>query len=98
MKLKVRAPQTTCDIRRDCLIRETVGKDVDIMLDANQAWSLPCALEACKSLATVNPFWIEEPTQPDDVLAHQKLAGQIVPIPFAVGECVANRVIWNNFL
>ncbi|MEO2048339.1 MAG: enolase C-terminal domain-like protein [Pirellulales bacterium] len=98
MKLKVGGPRISDDVRRACLIREAVGDDVDIMLDANQAWSLPQALDACEGLATMNPFWIEEPTQPDDVLAHRKLAEAIAPTPIAVGECVANRVIWKNFL
>ena len=98
MKLKVGGPETSDDIRRACLIRETVGEDVDIMLDANQAWSLPRALKACESLATMNPYWIEEPTQPDDVSAHKEIATAMAPIPIAVGECVANRVIWKNFL
>lgn len=98
MKLKVGSPRISDDVRRARLIREAVGNDVDIMLDANQAWSLPQALDACEGLASMNPYWIEEPTQPDDVLAHRKLAEAIAPTPIAVGECVANRVIWKNFL
>ncbi len=98
MKLKVGGSDLDHDVRRTHLIRDTVGEDVRIMLDANQAWSLPRAVEAMSRLRTMNPFWMEEPTQPDDVLAHQTLARVIAPIPIAVGEAVANRVIWKNYL
>ena len=98
MKLKVGGPDLDHDVRRTHLIRSAIGEDVRIMLDANQAWSLPRAVEAMWHLRSMNPFWMEEPTQPDDVLAHQTLARIISPIPIAVGEAVANRVIWKNYL
>ena len=98
MKLKVGGLDLDHDVRRTHMIRDSVGKDVRIMLDANQAWSLPRAVDAMARLRTMNPFWMEEPTQPDDVLAHQTLARVIAPIPIAVGEAVANRIIWKNFL
>lgn len=98
MKLKVGGLDLDHDVRRTHLIRETVGKEVRIMLDANQAWSLPRAITAMARLRNMDPFWMEEPTQPDDVLAHQTLARVIAPIPIAVGEAVANRVLWKNFL
>jgi L-fuconate dehydratase len=80
------------------LVRETAGDDCVIALDVNQAWSLPAAVTACERLREMNPYWIEEPTQPDDVLAHQALARAIEPLPIAVGEAVSNRVLWKNFL
>ena len=98
MKLKVGAKDPDHDVRRTQLVRSAVGSKVRIMLDANQAWSLPEAISTCLRLAAVDPFWIEEPTQPDDILAHQTLARVIAPTPIAVGEAVANRTIWKNFL
>ncbi len=98
MKLKVGSPDPARDVRRAKLVRDVVGSDVKIMLDANQAWSLPVALSACRELCEMRPFWIEEPTQPDDVMAHQTLAKAIAPVPIAVGEAVANRIIWKNYL
>ena len=98
VKLKVGAADLSHDILRTSLVREAVGDDMMIMLDANQAWSLPKALDACRELAKIDPFFIEEPTQPDDVVAHRELAEAIAPIPIAVGEAVANRIIWKNFL
>lgn len=98
MKLKVGSPDPSRDVRRVRLVRDVVGPDIKIMLDANQAWSLPTALRVCRELCECDPYWIEEPTQPDDVLAHQALARELAPVPIAVGEAVANRVIWKNFL
>lgn len=98
MKLKVGSPDPERDIRRAALVRETVGPDVRIMLDANQAWSLPTAVRTCLALSRMDPFWIEEPTHPDDVLAHQTLARAIAPIPIALGEHVPHRVLFKNFM
>lgn len=98
MKLKVGAPDSAQDLRRANLLRTIAGDDARIMLDANQVWPLPKAIRTCLELAGMNPYWMEEPTQPDDVLAHQTLARVIAPVPVAVGEAVANRVLWKNFL
>jgi L-fuconate dehydratase len=68
------------------------------MLDANQQWSLPKAIRVCRQLASMSPYWIEEPTHPDDVLGHQALSREIAPIPLALGEHVANRVQFKNYL
>ena len=68
------------------------------MLDVNQSWSLPKAIRTSKALAGMSPFWIEEPTQPDDVIGHQTLAKEIDPIDIALGEHVSNRVLFKNFM
>jgi len=98
MKLKVGSADPQRDVRRAKLVREVVGPNAKIMLDANQAWSLPTAIEVGRQLCEMQPFWIEEPTQPDDVIAHQTLARELAPVPIAVGEAVANRIVWKNFL
>lgn len=98
MKLKVGSPDTARDIRRVSMIREAAGPDAAIMVDANQAWNLPQAIRACLPLLEMNLDWIEEPTQPDDILAHQTLARVVAPVPIAVGEAVPNRITWKNFL
>ena len=82
MKLKVGSPEPERDIRRASLVREAVGDTARIMVDANQAWSLPRALEVCKKLQIIDPYWVEEPTQPDDILAHRKIAQAIVRSPW----------------
>ena len=97
-KLKVGAADSSFDIRRAKALRAIAGDGVRIMLDANQQWSLPKALEVCRELAAVSPYWIEEPTHPDDLFAHQTLAGALAPIPLAIGEHVPNRVAFKNYL
>lgn len=98
MKLKVGSQQTARDVRRAHLVREAVGPDVRVMLDANQQWTLPTAVRICLELSAMSPYWIEEPTHPDDVLAHQTLARAIAPIPVAVGEHIPHRVLFKNFM
>jgi L-fuconate dehydratase len=98
MKLKVGARDSQHDIRRAYLVREAAGADAQIMLDANQQWNLPVAVRTCLAFADMQPFWIEEPTHPDDVLAHQTLARAIAPIPIAAGEHIPHRVLFKNFM
>ena len=98
MKLKVGSAEAERDIRRANIVREIAGNDVKIMLDANQQWTLPQALKICKSLQSMNPYWIEEPTHPDDVIAHKTLSEAIAPTKLALGEHVPNKVLFKNFL
>jgi L-fuconate dehydratase len=97
-KLKVGSSDSERDLRRAHTLREAAGTEAKIMLDANQQWSLPKAIRVCKQLAAISPFWIEEPTHPDDVFAHQTLAREIAPIPLALGEHVPNRIVFKNYL
>ncbi len=98
LKLKVGSPDPDRDIRRAWMVRETVGPNIRLMLDANQAWTLPQAVRNCLALAEMDPYWVEEPTHPDDVLAHQTLARAIAPVPIALGEHVPHRVLFKNFI
>ena len=98
MKLKVGSADPERDVNRVAIVREAVGDDAQIMLDANQAWSVLTALDVCERLERYRPYWMEEPTQPDDVLGHAAIARAIAPVPVAVGETVSNRVLWKNFL
>jgi L-fuconate dehydratase len=98
MKLKVGSKDPQRDIRRSHIVREAAGDAVKIMLDANQQWTLPQALSICKELQSINPYWIEEPTHPDDVLAHKTLADAIAPTKLAIGEHVPNRIVFKNYL
>jgi L-fuconate dehydratase len=97
-KLKVGSSDAQTDVQRAHMLRETVGDGIPIMLDANQQWSLPKAINVCQKLAPMSPFWIEEPTHPDDVFAHQVISREISPIPLAIGEHVPNRVAFKNYL
>ncbi|MBM3213797.1 mandelate racemase [Candidatus Poribacteria bacterium] len=98
MKLKVGSPDGSRDVRRARMIRDVAGPDARIMLDANQKWSLPEAVAICREFAAMNPYWVEEPMHPDDVLAHRALAEAVDPIPLALGEHVPNAVLFKNFL
>lgn len=98
MKLKVGSADPQRDIRRAHVVREEAGDHSKVMLDANQQWTLPQALSICKELQSMNPYWIEEPTHPDDVLAHKTLADAIAPVKLALGEHVPNRIIFKNYL
>ncbi|OJW74822.1 MAG: mandelate racemase [Spirosoma sp. 48-14] len=98
MKLKVGSDDPQRDLRRASLIRETAGESATIMLDANQRWNVPQALAICHQLSSINPFWIEEPTHPDDVQGHKAIADALAPFKVATGEHIPNKVIFKNFL
>jgi L-fuconate dehydratase len=97
-KLKVGSPDAHRDRRRAFMLRELAGADALIMLDANQQWTLPRALQVCQEFRGMSPYFIEEPTHPDDIEAHRVLANAISPIPIALGEHVSNRILFKNFL
>ncbi len=86
------------DLRRCAIIREEIGWDRKLMMDANQVWDVPQALEWMKHLARFDPWWIEEPTSPDDVLGHAAIAKALHPIGVATGEHCQNRVIFKQLL
>ena len=98
MKLKVGSRDPERDLRRAGIVREVAGNDIRVMVDANQQWTLPQALDICERLRPMNPYWIEEPTHPDDVLGHKTLAYAIAPTKLALGEHVPNRVVFKNYL
>jgi len=98
MKLKVGSAQPERDIRRATLVRKAAGDAAaTLMFDANQQWTLPQAIAICKELKALDPFWVEEPTHPDDVQAHVTLA-RAVNISIALGEHVPNKIIFKNYL
>nr|WP_246318677.1 L-fuconate dehydratase [Leifsonia psychrotolerans] len=86
------------DIRRMRLAREAVGPDIRIGTDANQRWGVAEAIEWMSHLAEFDVAWIEEPTSPDDILAHAAIARGVHPIPVATGEHMANRIMFKQFL
>ncbi len=86
------------DLRRCRIIREEIGGERKLMLDANQVWEVDEAIENMKRLAEVNPWWIEEPTSPDDILGHARIASAIAPIGVATGEVCHNRVMFKQLM
>lgn len=95
VKLKVGA-NLQDDIRRCSIAREVIGDDAHLMIDANQVWDVPQAIEWVKQLAEFNPLWIEEPTSPDDVLGHASIRRAVAPVGVATGEHGMNRVLFKQ--
>ncbi len=97
IKLKV-GQNIDDDIRRMRIAREVCGPDVRIAIDANQRWDVGVAINWVHELAQFDPWWVEEPTIPDDVLGHITIARAISPLRVAVGEHVPNRVVFKQLL
>jgi L-fuconate dehydratase len=104
IKLKVGADLSD-DVRRFALARKVVGPDIRIAVDANQRWDVADAVAWMTALAPYDPWWIEEPTSPDDVLGHaaiRRALSEAAPdggrIRVATGEHVANRVMFKQLL
>jgi L-fuconate dehydratase len=86
------------DVRRSRIIREEIGWERRLMMDANQVWEVDEAITSMKRLAEFKPFFIEEPTSPDDILGHARIAAAIAPIKVATGEMCQNRVIFKQLM
>ena len=97
VKLKV-GKDLKDDMRRLEIARTTLGPDIKIMIDANQVWEVGQAIKWMKSLAEFDPYFIEEPTSPDDIIGHKKIKDAIYPIKVATGEAVQNRVIFKQLI
>jgi L-fuconate dehydratase len=95
VKLKVGA-NLEDDVRRLGIAREAIGWDAHLMIDANQVWDVPQAIEWVRALAEFKPLWIEEPTSPDDVLGHATIRRAVAPIGVATGEHGMNRVLFKQ--
>lgn len=97
IKLKV-GGNVDDDVRRMRLARETVGPDIRIATDANQRWDVSDAIAWVKALTPFDPWWIEEPTSPDDVLGHAAIRKAVAPVKVATGEHVQNRIVFKQLL
>ncbi|HYN05490.1 MAG TPA: enolase C-terminal domain-like protein, partial [Vicinamibacteria bacterium] len=86
------------NLRRAALMRGEIGPERRLSMDANQCWDVGEAIEHVKALARFDPWWIEEPTSPDDVLGHATIAKAIAPIKVATGEMAQNRVVFKQLL
>lgn len=96
-KLKVGRDRAD-DIRRCRVVREEIGPDRVLMIDANQIWEEAEAIAWVRDLAPFNPWFIEEPTSPDDILAHKAIRAGVAPIKVATGEMCQNRILFKQFL
>ncbi|HEV7962719.1 MAG TPA: enolase C-terminal domain-like protein [Actinoplanes sp.] len=97
MKMKV-GGDIEDDVRRARIIRAEIGPDALLMMDANQVWDVDEAIANMGRLAEADPYWIEEPTHPDDILGHARIQRAVAPVRVATGEVAANRVIFKQLL
>ncbi|MEU2908284.1 L-fuconate dehydratase [Streptomyces massasporeus] len=97
IKLKVGADLDD-DIRRCRVARSVIGPDVRMAVDANQRWDVDEAIRWTKALAGFDPYWIEEPTSPDDILGHAAIRRAVAPVKVATGEHVQNRIVFKQLL
>jgi L-fuconate dehydratase len=104
IKLKVGAGLED-DVRRFAIARAAVGPDIRIAVDANQRWDVGTAIDWMTALAPYDPWWIEEPTSPDDILGHAAIRRGLAtagpsggPVRVATGEHVQNRIIFKQLL
>jgi L-fuconate dehydratase len=97
IKLKVGADLAD-DIRRCRVARSAIGPGVRMAIDANQRWSVDEAIAWTRALAAFDPYWVEEPTSPDDVLGHAAIRRAVAPVKVATGEHVHNRIMFKQLL
>ena len=97
IKLKV-GESLEDDVRRCKIARESIGDDVKLMVDANQAWEVDQAIEWMQHLQPFDPWFIEEPTSPDDIFGHKKIRENIGQVKVATGEHCQNRILFKQFI
>ncbi len=96
---KIKVGRDLEDDRRRCsVLRREMGDDAHMMIDANQVWDVPQAIEWIRELAPFNPWFVEEPTSPDDILGHRAIAEAVSPIRIATGEMCHNRIMFKQFM
>ena len=86
------------DLRRGLIVREEIGWTNKLMVDANQKWGVLEAIERTRQLAELKPWWMEEPTNPDDILGHARIRREVPEVRIATGEHCHNRVMFKQFL
>ncbi len=86
------------DLRRGQIVREEIGPHNRMMVDANQKWGVLEAIERTRALASLDPWWMEEPTNPDDILGHARIRREVAPVRIATGEHCHNRVMFKQLM
>ena len=97
LKFKVGA-SLEADIRRLQIVREAIGPDRTLMIDANQVWEVDQAIDYVRALSFAEPWFIEEPTSPDDIEGHRKIREAVAPVKVATGEMCQNRILFKQFI
>lgn len=97
VKLKVGADRED-DVRRLAITRDELGDEVPVAIDANQRWDVEDAVSWIGELAAFDPYWVEEPTSPDEILGHSAIREAVSPVRIATGEQVQNRIVFKQML
>ncbi|MBA2448463.1 MAG: mandelate racemase/muconate lactonizing enzyme family protein [Chloroflexi bacterium] len=97
VKVKIGKPDAAEDLARVAAVRRLVGDKIDLMIDVNMAWSIDQALDRGRRLAEYNPFWLEEPSAPEDVEGHARLVREL-PMPIAVGESLYSAWEFERYI
>jgi len=96
-KLKVGGDPAN-DLRRGRLVREEIGPHSKLMMDANQKWGVEEAIQRTRELSELDPWWMEEPTNPDDILGHARIRAAVKPVRIATGEHCHNRIMFKQLM
>jgi L-fuconate dehydratase len=96
-KLKVGGDPAS-DLRRGRIVREEIGWTNKLMMDANQKWGVDEAITRTRALAELDPWWMEEPTSPDDILGHARIRAAVAPVRIATGEHCHNRIMFKQLM
>ena len=86
------------DVRRLEIVRKIIGPDRLLLIDANQVWEVDQAIDWVRELKPFNPYFIEEPTSPDDIEGHRKIREAVAPVKVATGEMCQNRILFKQFI
>ena len=86
------------DVRRLTIAREAIGSERTLMIDANQVWEVDQAIDYVRALSFAKPWFIEEPTSPDDIEGHRKIREAVAPVQVATGEMCQNRILFKQFI
>ena len=86
------------DRRRAALVRAKIGSSNRLMMDANQKWDVEEAIQRTRELQEFDPWWMEEPTSPDDVLGHARIRREVPGVRIATGEHCQNRIVFKQFM
>jgi L-fuconate dehydratase len=96
--IKLKVGENLPDDKRRCRIaREAIGPSRRLMIDANQVWEVDEAVDWVRELIEFDPYWIEEPTSPDDILGHARISRMLSPLRVVTGEHAHNRVMFKQF-
>jgi L-fuconate dehydratase len=97
LKLKV-GQSLEADVRRLAIARQIIGPERTLMIDANQVWEVSQAIEYVRALSFAEPWFIEEPTSPDDIEGHRMIREAVAPVKVATGEMCQNRILFKQFI